>query len=78
MQHCDQEMTNWSYTRMGEPDKLTPHFYCRQCGNFYFEDKWYTKDEWFFYTNETTFAEHQHQKKVRAEENYKGTGKKRS
>ena len=35
------------------------HYYCRKCGSHFYQDRWWTKDEWFFYVNECTFEEWQ-------------------
>jgi hypothetical protein len=39
------------------------HFYCRQCGAHYYQDRWWTKDEWFYYVNEMTYEEWQRQER---------------
>jgi hypothetical protein len=50
-------MKDWSYHEESILDKKIPHFYCTQCNSHYYKDRWYTKEEWFFYINETTHTQ---------------------
>jgi hypothetical protein len=50
-------MNNWCLRKKDSLDEKTIHFHCTQCNSHYYIDRWYTKDEWFFYINEMTYAQ---------------------
>lgn len=58
MNCCNQLMSNFSFHVLEQNEKV-PHFYCTRCGAHFFRGNWYTKEQWFFYINEMTFAEYQ-------------------
>ena len=51
MIHCKEYMRDWGYKRDSILEDSVPHFYCQKCGSHYHIDKWYTKEEWFFFIN---------------------------
>lgn len=50
------EMQDQSFRKRPD-EEHTPHFCCPKCGRRFHDGKWYTNDEWFFYTHEQIHQE---------------------
>lgn len=69
MNCCNKPMTNWScfnFNKFNTPvfEEKTSHFYCKKCGSHHHNGKAYSKEEWFFYINEETFAGYKRQQET--------------
>jgi len=65
---CDRPMYDFSYHRLFDlSDTKVNHLFCCKCGKHLHEDKWYTKEEWFFYINGITHQQYQEQCKMEEE-----------
>lgn len=58
MKCCNQQMVDWGYHKKTMLGEKIRHFYCHKCGTHHYKGKTYTKDEWFFYINEMSFADY--------------------